>query len=43
MKKLKIVKRVLNMGSYVTFVTAAKIAIVAFAVNVASREERSRS
>lgn len=43
MKKLKTVKRVLNKGSYVTFIMAAKIAIVAFAVNVVSSEEGSRS
>ena len=35
MKKLKTVKRVLNKGSYVTFIMAAKIAIVAFGILLA--------
>ena len=43
MKKLKIVKQALNKGSYVTFIMAAKIAVVAFAVNFVSSDGGSKS
>ena len=38
MKKLKNIKHVLNKGSYMTFIMATKIAVVAFAVNFVSSD-----
>ena len=43
MSKIKTIKRAIAKGSYVTFIMAAKIAVVAFAVNFVSSDGGSKS